>query len=412
MKRPARFPNLRHLKMFLSVCELGSLNAASKGLNVAQPAITQALSRLEDYHEVSLLTRRSGGSQPTEEGKVLWRRCERFFRLLQRGIVLASERAAAPTLTQSNHIMARLTAAQIFAHISVSHYGSLLLAAKADDISVSALHRAVRDIESNLGYELYTKTPQGLSVNRAGAELARQFRIALRELVTAEEELKGSNGSLKGRVLIASLPMIRSSILGKAINRTRARAPELDFVVLEGIYDTMLKALRSGEADMLIGAIRKPPPSNDVIENYLSSDPYSIIARKGHPLEGKDVSIDDLALCEWVAQHEGTPVRSALNALFDGRNEGPRVRIEAPSTLLIRSILLDSEALAILSVRQVALEVKMGLLTPLRFQTPIGGRAIGITMRSDWLPSKTQLFFLENFYEVLSEEIEGFVPPK
>jgi LysR family transcriptional regulator, regulator for genes of the gallate degradation pathway len=88
------------------------------------------------------------------------------------------------------------------------------------------------------------------------------------------------------------------------------------------------------------------------------------------------------------------------------------VRIEAPSTLLIRSILLDSEALAILSVRQVALEVKMGLLTPLRFQTPIGGRAIGITMRSDWLPSKTQLFFLENFYEVLSEEIEGFVPPK
>jgi LysR family transcriptional regulator, regulator for genes of the gallate degradation pathway len=412
MKRPARFPNLRHLKMFLSVCELGSLNAASKGLNVAQPAITQALSRLEDYYEVSLLTRRSGGSQPTEEGKVLWRRCERFFRLLQRGIVLASERAAAPTLTQSNHIMARLTAAQIFAHISVSHYGSLLLAAKADDISVSALHRAVRDIESNLGYELYTKTPQGLSVNRAGAELARQFRIALRELVTAEEELKGSNGSLKGRVLIASLPMIRSSILGKAINRTRARAPELDFVVLEGIYDTMLKALRSGEADMLIGAIRKPPPSNDVIENYLFSDPYSIIARKGHPLEGKDVSIDDLALCEWVAQHEGTPVRSALNALFDGRNEGPRVRIEAPSTLLIRSILLDSEALAILSVRQVALEVKMGLLTPLRFQTPRGGRAIGITMRSDWLPSKTQLFFLENFYEVLSEEIEGFVPPK
>lgn len=411
MKRPASFPNLRHLRMFLSVCELGSLNAAAKGLNIAQPAITQAISRLESDYGVPLLTRRSGGSQPTKDGKVLWQRCDRFFRILQRGIMLASERAAAPTLSRSSHIVARLTASQIFAHVAVSHHGSLLLAAKADGISVSALHRAVRDIESNLGYELYTKTPQGLTVNRAGAELARQFQIALREIVTAEEELKGANGSLKGRVLIAALPMIRSSILGKAINRTRARAPQLDFVVLEGVYDTMLRALRSGEADLLIGAIRQPPPANDVTETYLFSDPYAIIARKGHPLEGKDVSIDDLASCEWVAQHEGTPVRTALKTLFAGRKEGPRVRIEAPSTLLMRSILLDSDALAVLSVRQVALEVKMGLLTPLRFHVNAGGRAIGITMRSDWLPGRTQTLFLETFYEVLSEEIEGFVPP-
>jgi len=411
MKRLTHLPNLRHLKMFMSVCELGSLNAAAKGLNIAQPAITQAIARLEDFYAVPLLTRRSGGSQPTEEGRMLWRRCERFFRIIQRGIVLASEREAAPTLTQSNNIMSRLTASQIFAHISVSQHGSLLLAAKADGLSVSALHRAARDIERNLGYKLYTKTPQGLTVNRAGAELARQFQIALREIAAAEEELKGSEGSLKGRVLIASLPMIRSSILGKAINRTRLRAPELDFVVLEGVYDTMMRALRSGEADMLIGAIRQPPPVDDVTETYLFSDPYSIIARKGHPLEGRDVSIADLAEYEWVAQREGTPVRKALNALFEGRDEGPRVRIEAPSTLLMRSILLDSDALAVLSVRQVALEVRLGLLTPLRFHVP-AGRAIGITMRSDWLPSKTQLFFLKNFYEVLSEEIQGFVPPR
>lgn len=412
MKRPASFPNLRHLRMFVAACELGSLNAASKELNVAQPAISQALMRLEEHYQASLLLRRTGGSQPTEEGKILWRRCTRFFRLLQRGIVRASERSVAPNLTQSNTILSRLTAAQIFAHISVSHYGSLLLAAKADNISVSALHRAIRDIEGNLGYELYSKTPQGLAVNRTGTELARQFRLALRELVTAEEELKASDGSLKGRTLIAALPMVRSTILGKAIARTQKQAPELDFVVLEGIYDTMLKALRSGEADMLIGAIRNPAPTSDVVETFLFTDPYSIIARKGHPLDGKDVTIDDLAACEWVAQQEGTPIRNALNSLFAGRAKGPRVRIEAPSTLLTRSVLLESDAVAILSVRQVALEVRMGLLTPLRFQAPIGGRAIGITMRNDWLPSSTQLFFLKNFYEVLMEEIEGFQPPK
>jgi LysR family transcriptional regulator of gallate degradation len=412
MKRPSSFPNLRHLRMFVSACELGSLNAASKELNVAQPTISQALLRLEEYYRTPLLIRKTGGSQPTDEGRILWGRCVRFFRQLQRGIILASERSAAPNLAEANIVIARLTAAQIFAHLSVSHYGSLLLAAKADDISVSALHRAVRDIEGNLGYELYSKTPQGLTVNRAGTELARQFRIALRELVTAEEELKATDGSLKGRALIASLPMIRSTILGKAIARTQKRAPELDFVVLEGIYDTMLKALRSGEADMLIGAIRNPPPTNDVVETFLFTDPYSIIARKGHPLDGKEVSIDDLAACEWVAQQDGTPIRHALNALFNGRAEGPRVRIEAPSTLLTRSVLLESDAVAILSVRQVALEVRMGLLTPLRFQSPIGGRDIGITMRSDWLPSRTQLFFLENFYAVLAEEIEGFQPPK
>jgi len=62
---------LRHLKVFVCVCEHGSITRAAEELMVAQPAVSKTISELEKYYGVLLFSRIKQRLSPTREGKEL-----------------------------------------------------------------------------------------------------------------------------------------------------------------------------------------------------------------------------------------------------------------------------------------------------------------------------------------------------
>lgn len=60
---------LRHMRLFLAVCETGSVTAASGKLYIAQPTVSLAISELEDYYGVKLFDRISKRLHITEAGR-------------------------------------------------------------------------------------------------------------------------------------------------------------------------------------------------------------------------------------------------------------------------------------------------------------------------------------------------------
>jgi DNA-binding transcriptional LysR family regulator len=62
---------LRHLKIFVTVCETGSATAAGEKLYIAQPSISLAISELEDYYGIKLFDRIAKRLHITEVGKHL-----------------------------------------------------------------------------------------------------------------------------------------------------------------------------------------------------------------------------------------------------------------------------------------------------------------------------------------------------
>lgn len=63
--------DLRQLRYFVAIAEEASLSAAARRLNVAQPALTAHVQRLEQEVGVPLLLRTSRGVRPTESGALL-----------------------------------------------------------------------------------------------------------------------------------------------------------------------------------------------------------------------------------------------------------------------------------------------------------------------------------------------------
>ena len=60
---------LRHLKIFVTVCETGSATAAGDKLHIAQPSISLAISELENYYGIKLFDRIAKRLHITEAGK-------------------------------------------------------------------------------------------------------------------------------------------------------------------------------------------------------------------------------------------------------------------------------------------------------------------------------------------------------
>ncbi|AUS97199.1 LysR family transcriptional regulator [Clostridium thermosuccinogenes] len=60
---------LKHLKIFVAVCETGSATAAGEKLYIAQPSISLAISELEDYYGIKLFDRIGKRLHITEAGK-------------------------------------------------------------------------------------------------------------------------------------------------------------------------------------------------------------------------------------------------------------------------------------------------------------------------------------------------------
>src|ERR1700704_1685086 len=86
-QRAAVSISLRHLKLFESVARLSSVRRASEECHLSQPAVTQAIAKLEEQIGVSLLERGASGSYLNERGAIFRRRTERLFPQIEQALV-------------------------------------------------------------------------------------------------------------------------------------------------------------------------------------------------------------------------------------------------------------------------------------------------------------------------------------
>lgn len=72
--------NLRRLKYFVKIVDIGSLTQAADVLHIAQPALSQQLATLEGEFHQQLLVRTKRGVTPTEAGRILYRHAQIILR--------------------------------------------------------------------------------------------------------------------------------------------------------------------------------------------------------------------------------------------------------------------------------------------------------------------------------------------
>jgi LysR family transcriptional regulator of gallate degradation len=386
-------PTLRRLAIFDAVMRAGSIGAAAHQIGLSQPSVSHALDKLEAETGARLLERGAAGSFPTKAGRILHRRTERMLRWIELGLEQVMGAGARPLSPAS--VSRNVTTAQVRAYLAISRLGSFRAAAEALGVAEPTLHRAARELERTVGASLYRRTPQGVSVGPAGHVFAGRLRLALYEIDQALDELAAERGAMGGRVSAGCLPLMPKPALARTVGLLLRDYPAVRVELTEASHETLMAGLRSGELDVVVGALRHPRLGGDVVERALFKDPHVVVARRGHPLAGQAfLDETDLARFPWVAPTRDTPRRAFVEDLFARLPIRPSIAAETSALTIMTAILIESDCLTLLSQSQALHEFQdAGLaVLPIRFQA--ADRTVGATTRSGWLPTVVQRRFL------------------
>jgi LysR family transcriptional regulator, regulator for genes of the gallate degradation pathway len=397
--------NLKHLHALAAIHAHGGISAAAPHINLSQPALTQAIARLERQLDTALFDRQPGGMAPTEATRLLVPRIERALAYLARGVGLARRAARLPAL---HAVERRLTLGQLRALTAVDTAGSYTLAAARAGLSQPAMHRAVRDLEAVIEVPLLQRRGKTLQPTPAATRLLRQVRLALAELAAGLEEIATLRDQYGGRLAIGVMPLARAILLPQALARFARAWPGATVNVVEGPFAEVLGSLREGSLDLLVGAMRDLSAVPDVVQEGLFDDDPVIVARVGHPLEARTrLTFDDLLAYPWVIPATGAPVRARWERMFrDAGHAPPLLRIECGSLVITRGLLLEDDWLTLMSRDQFLFERRAGLLVELGLAGEALRRRIGLTFRADWHPTRPQQAFVQIFRDVCAERSE------
>lgn len=389
--------NLRHLHAALAVHQLGSISRAKEAVHLSQSAITQGLSKLERNLGVTLFGRSHDGLIATKAGEIYLRRVAQSFKHLhQMDKLLPAEKQKLPT-----PVFRLLTSTQLRALMHVVEQRSYTLAARRLRLAQPTIYRAVKDMEALFGYQFFDKSPSGLEPRWSAKQHARYIALFFSELSQAIDEVHEHEGQMSGQLRIGCLPLARTRTVPRAVVKLTEEYPDIRVSIIEGPYEEQLHALLHGRLDLIVGALRDPAPSPDIVQDKLFDDVLCVVMRPGHPLEKqRRLSALELRNLNWVAPRQDTPAREAFTRFFRSNGlDSPEHVIECSSLIATRGILMHSDKAALLSAKQVEVEVASGLLCVNTHHLSGTSRAIGVSHRKGWEPTLIQQEFLDKLTE-------------
>ncbi|WP_117193410.1 LysR family transcriptional regulator [Rhizobium terrae] len=378
--------SLRHLRAYLAAVDTGSVTRAAETCFVSQPAVTQALSKIEKTVGLRLFSRTPQRIFANQAGEMLARRIGRAFGFLD------------PALSElSPRLKVTATAAQLKALIAVRETENFTLAARRLGLSQPAVYRAVSQLEEEAARPLFERTSYGIVATRPAQALAQAAKLAFLELQQADADMAELTSAETGQIVIGATPLAKSFVLPKAIANFRKVRPNLPLQIQEGPYQDLMAALRRGEIDFLLGALRVPAPIGDVEQRVLFHDTIVLVAGNSHPLAGRsEITVEELAAYPWVVSPSGTPIRRYFDSVFlNVAAAPPKSIVESGSLILMRELLDGSDHLGCTSRLQAEAEIARGLMRALPFDLSHTSRPIGVVLRKDWLATAAQQTFLD-----------------
>ncbi len=380
--------SFRQLRLFESIGRHQSLRRASLDYGLSQPAVTQALAKLEVAVEAPLIDRDSSGSRLNGFGEILHRRTARMFDQ----IAAALTQLGVPGDRQAIAATARrITRTQARGLVAVVETGSFARGAERLGLSQASLHRAARELEAELRRPLCHRTATGIIVSPAAMAFGRRLRLAVQELAWGLREIACARGAWGGSVALGTIAAGDSLPLGSAIERFAGRHPTTRLRIVEDGAEALFAQLRDGALDLVLAPL--PEHADGLAGEPLVPARYAVAARRGHPLLAEPtVPLDRLREQEWIMGAPGARRHACFARLFaDGPMPHAPIATCSPATM--RQLLAGSDRLALLTEQE--LHDAQGVVERIAFG-PVGAAPpLGIVTRADWLGTPLHDAFAE-----------------
>jgi len=257
------------------------------------------------------------------------------------------------------------------------------------NISQPAVSKMLREIEHQLGFDVFQRLPRSMTLTDLGNHVARFAQIALNDTQQFVGQInhlrQGGHGFLKiGTIYAATAVAIPAAIV-----EVKKSWPLLTIEVLEGTSANMLTMLEHKNLDLVVARFTLDRHRELFDFQSLAPEPLCLVTGSHHPLAGaSETPLSELGSWPWVVYPTGTPMRARLERAFvEAGMQTPENTVETVSLQTTLQLLQTAPVISMLAESMVEPEVQAGRLIRLALPFPLVLADYGIITRRNELPS-------------------------
>ena len=212
--------------------------------------------------------------------------------------------------------------------VAVAESGNLSRAAEKLFIAQPPLSVQIRQLEEEMGAELFVRHPKGVRLTAAGESLLPEARYLLDRAARLKESVTGSASS--GHLALGFVPSASSTVLPKLVRHLKKEHPALHIDLREMISSEQAEAVAAGHLDA--GIARSKPHHPRLTVAAQMPDPFCLALtpqqarRAGNPVELRSFAEHDFVA---FTRHRGPAYFDQSIYLCAKAGFSPRIRYEA-----------------------------------------------------------------------------------
>lgn len=221
-------------------------------------------------------------------------------------------------------------------------------AAKVLCVAQSTLSQQIKQLEDELGTQLFSRGAHALALTEAGAELLPCARRTVHDAETCVQRIDDLKRLLSGTLNIG-VTYSFSPILTETLLEFMKSYPHVKLNIYYKPMAELMDMLVRRDVDFVL-AFRPSERIAGVESHVLFDNHLSVIVKEGHPLAGRgSVSVADIEKYDLALPARGLQARNAFDTYIAPGLPGMRVRIELNEVNILLKLIKRSELVTVLA---------------------------------------------------------------
>lgn len=290
--------------------------------------------------------------------------------------------------------------------------GGFTNASRALRLSQSTVSQHIKQLETELGCQLFMRVGKRVLLTEAGRLLREHCERILQDVKLAEMAVQDLNGLQRGKVRFGSGATTLIYQLPPVLEMFRAKYPNIDLVIVSETTDQMARDVLAQRLDLAL--VMLPVAENNLQLTPLHHEELLIALPRRHPLTRKPaLSVDDLRSLRFILYEKKTVMRGLIDSFFMTLGITPQIAMVMENIEAIKSLVGAGLGASILPIHSVGQEAADRKVTLMRVEKHPLHRQLGlITLKSNYIPSAVSEFCRLVVEELGNEKNGNHLPLK
>lgn len=221
-----------------------------------------------------------------------------------------------------------ITLKQLRVFCALYELRSFTAAARAAFVTQSAVSKLCAELEAEVGQPLFERSTRSITPCDGAADFYAYAQEILGTVRAAERSMSGLRSLERGRVGVATSPLMMVGLLGDVVVDYHRAHPSVALDLFELSTDDTIEHVRNGRADF--GIVSLETPAQELSTRVIYRDTMFAVCATHHPLAGQEaVTWAEVAAQELIMLRNVYSVRRSLDRVAADLRLDFDYRIEA-----------------------------------------------------------------------------------